>query len=45
MQSVSSTQMITQRSSSTINAVQQEQIGRKYGMFIHFGINTFNDTQ
>lgn len=45
MQSISSTQMITQRSSSTINAVQQEQIDRKYGMFIHFGINTFNDTQ
>ncbi len=24
---------------------QQAQIDRKYGMFIHFGINTFNDTE
>ena len=27
--------------STTPNAYQQEQIDRKYGMFIHFGINTF----
>lgn len=27
------------------NANQQAQIDRKYGMFIHFGINTFNDTE
>lgn len=25
--------------------VQQEQIARKYGMFIHFGINTFHDEE
>lgn len=27
------------------NVTQQLQIDRKYGMFIHFGINTFNDTE
>lgn len=27
------------------NAQQQKMIDRKYGMFIHFGINTFNDTE
>lgn len=37
--------MITLKPSKTANAVQQELIARKYGMFIHFGINTFNDTE
>lgn len=27
------------------NKYQQEQIDRKYGMFIHFGINTFHDQE
>ncbi len=27
------------------NIYQQEQIKRKYGMFIHFGINTFYDEE
>lgn len=27
------------------SAAQQEQINRKYGMFIHFGINTFNNVE
>ncbi len=27
------------------NAAQQEQIDRKYGMFLHFGINTFNNME
>lgn len=27
------------------NKYQQEQIDRKFGMFIHFGINTFNNTE
>ena len=27
------------------NKAQLEQIGRKYGMFIHFGINTFQDME
>ena len=31
--------------SSSPNANQQAQIDRKYGMFMHFGINTFNDKE
>ncbi len=31
--------------SSKPNAAQQKQINRKYGMFIHFGINTFVDQE
>lgn len=27
------------------NSAQQKQIARKYGMFIHFGINTFHDQE
>lgn len=27
------------------NEYQLEQIKRKFGMFIHFGINTFNNTE
>ena len=30
-------------SSLTPNKAQKQQIARKYGMFIHFGINTFHD--
>lgn len=37
--------MITLSPSKTPNKNQQAQISRKYGMFIHFGINTFNDTE
>lgn len=32
-------------SSTTPNKAQEKQIARKYGMFIHFGINTFHDTE
>lgn len=31
--------------STVPNAAQKKQMARKYGMFIHFGINTFNDTE
>lgn len=31
--------------STTPNETQQRMIARGYGMFIHFGINTFNDTE
>lgn len=31
------------RPSNKPNAVQQQMIARQYGMFIHFGINTFHD--
>lgn len=34
--------LITQPSQTTPTAAQQLQIDRKYGMFIHFGINTFS---
>lgn len=37
--------MITLLPDSKPNKNQQAQIDRKYGMFIHFGINTFNDTE
>lgn len=37
--------MITLQPSNKPNQNQQNQIDRKYGMFIHFGINTFNDTE
>src|ERR1700727_2997104 len=33
------------RSSTTPSKEQLAQIGRKYGMFIHFGINTFCDEE
>lgn len=32
-------------SSTTANKFQVDQINRKYGMFIHFGINTFHDQE
>lgn len=31
--------------STSPNIAQKEQISRKYGMFIHFGINTFHDEE
>lgn len=37
--------MITLLPGTAPNKNQQAQIDRKYGMFIHFGINTFNDTE
>lgn len=37
--------MITMKPSNTPSLNQQKQIDRKYGMFIHFGINTFNDKE
>lgn len=37
--------MITPAPSALPNRVQRAQIERKYGMFIHFGINTFYDTE
>lgn len=37
--------LITQIPSVEPNEIQVAQIGRKYGMFIHFGINTFNNTE
>jgi alpha-L-fucosidase len=33
------------RPSSEPNAVQRQMIARRYGMFIHFGINTFHDQE
>lgn len=37
--------LILPEPSTTPNAAQRAQIARKYGMFMHFGINTFNDTE
>ena len=37
--------MITLTPSTLPNAAQRAQMERKYGMFIHFGINTFFDTE
>ena len=37
--------MITLTPSRTPNEVQRAMMERKYGMFIHFGINTFYDTE
>lgn len=36
---------IMQQPSLVPNAGQQAQIDRKFGMFLHFGINTFNNTE
>ncbi len=38
-------QLITQQPSSVPTPVQQKQIERKYGMFLHFGINTFHGVE
>lgn len=37
--------MITLKPSNKPTSYQQDLIDRKYGMFIHFGINTFNDKE
>ena len=37
--------MITLKPSTEPNEVQRAMMARKYGMFIHFGINTFYDTE
>ena len=37
--------MVKIAAGSTPNATQQAQIDRRYGMFIHFGINTFNNVE
>lgn len=36
---------IMQTPGTVPTAAQQEQIDRGFGMFIHFGINTFNNTE
>lgn len=36
---------IMQQPSLVPNEGQQAQIDRKFGMFLHFGINTFNNTE
>lgn len=38
-------EQITLESATRPNRVQKLQMARKYGMFLHFGINTFNDTE
>ncbi len=42
---VSAQQVYEPRPSEKPSRYQKQQIRRKYGMFIHFGINTFNDTE
>lgn len=37
--------MIRQMPSTTPNNYQQEQIARRFGMFIHFGVNTFGNVE
>lgn len=37
--------MIKQQTSLEPTSCQKELIDRKYGMFIHYGINTYNDTE
>lgn len=39
------TKVVIPTASDKPNRYQQEQIDRKYGMFIHFGINTFHDQE
>lgn len=39
------TSLILPVPSTTPSAAQRQQIARKYGMFIHFGINTFHDEE
>ena len=40
-----SERIILPKPATTPNKAQQKQIARKYGMFIHFGINTFHDQE
>ncbi|MGL5019973.1 MAG: alpha-L-fucosidase [Luteolibacter sp.] len=39
------TQPLTATPSTMPNARQQAQIDRRYGLFLHFGVNTFNDLE
>ena len=45
VQSIYGQKLILPTPSTTPNKAQQQQIARKYGMFIHFGINTFHDEE
>lgn len=45
IQSIYGQKLILPSPSTVPNKAQQKQIARKYGMFIHFGINTFHDTE
>lgn len=38
-------ELILPTPSTEPNEAQKAQIERRYGMFIHFGVNTFNDTE
>lgn len=42
---ISGQRLILPTPSDSPNKAQQKQIARKYGMFIHFGINTFQDEE
>lgn len=44
-QNVQGQKIILPTSSDVPNKAQKKQIARKYGMFIHFSINTFHDTE
>lgn len=37
--------MLTPAPSTTPNEIHRRMIERKYGMFIHFGINTYNEVE
>ena len=43
--SMAQTSIYSPQSSKKPSKYQKQQIKRKYGMFIHFGINTFNDVE
>ena len=45
VQSIYGQKLILPTPSTTPSKAQQQQIARKYGMFIHFGINTFHDEE
>lgn len=45
MQTVFAQKIILPQPGNSPSKAQQKQIDRKYGMFIHFGINTFHDEE
>lgn len=45
IQGIHAQKLILPTPSAKPNKAQQQQIARKYGMFIHFGINTFHDEE
>lgn len=45
MQTLFAQKIILPQPGTTPSKAQQKQIDRKYGMFIHFGINTFHDEE